>query len=177
MKQNYFLLIALFIFAFSNAQAPAIQWQKTLGGTGEDYAQSIQPTTDGGYIVAGWTNSNDGDVTGNHGIYDCWVVKLNPSGTIQWQKTLGGTSYDVAYSIQPTMDGGYIVAGYTASNDGDVTGNHGSYDYWVVKLNPSGTIQWKKPLEERIMIGLKAFNPQRMGAISWQDIHLQTMVM
>ena len=146
MKQNYFLLIALFIFAFSNAQAPAIQWQKTLGGTGEDYAHSIQPTPDGGYIVAGYTDSTDGDVTGNHGGPDYWVVKLNPSGTIQWQKTLGGTGYDYAWSIQPTTDGGYIVAGYTTSTDGDVTGNHGGNDYWVVKLNPSGTIQWQKTL-------------------------------
>ena len=147
MKKQILILIALFIFAFSNAQAPAIQWQKTLGGTGTDYARSIQPTPDGGYIVTGYTNSTNGDVTGNHGNDDYWVVKLNPSGTIQWQKTLGGTGDDGAYSIQPTTDGGYIVAGTTDSNDGDVTGNHGGFaDYWVIKLNPSGTIEWQKPL-------------------------------
>jgi hypothetical protein len=123
-----------------------IQWQKTLGGTGDDYAQSIQQTTDGGYIVAGYTNSNDGNVTGNHGNNDYWVVKLSAAGAIEWQKTLGGAQNDLAHSIQQTSDGGYIVAGHTNSNNGDVTGNHGGVDYWIVKLSVSGTILWQKTL-------------------------------
>ena len=121
-----------------------IQWQKTLGGTADDYAQSIQQATDGGYIIAGYTNSNNGNVTGNHGNYDYWVVKLSAVGTIEWQKTLGGTQNEYAYSIQQTRDGGYIVAGYAASIDGDVTGVQGGFDYWVVKLNSTGTIEWQK---------------------------------
>jgi len=128
----------------------AIQWQKTLGGTDSDGANSIQQTTDGGYIVAGTTNSNDGDVSGNHGAYptsDFWVVKLDSLGTIQWQKTLGGTGGETAYSIQQTADGGYIVAGNTkGSNDGDVSGNNGDLDAWVVKLTSTGNIQWQKAL-------------------------------
>jgi hypothetical protein len=112
-----------------------IEWQKCLGGTNNDYANSIQQTSDGGFIVAGYTESNDGDVSGNHGYYDTWVVKLNSSGDILWQKCLGGTIDDRAYSIQQTSDGGFIVAGFTESNDGDVSGNHGGSDYWVVKLN------------------------------------------
>jgi len=121
-----------------------LEWQKALGGTGVDDASSIQQTSDGGYIVAGETQSNDGDVSGNHGNSDYWVVKLTSSGTLEWQKALGGTSYDVAFSIQRTSDGGYIVAGYTLSNDGDVSGNHGSGDYWVVKLTCSGILEWQK---------------------------------
>jgi len=123
-----------------------IEWQKCLGGTNDDYAYSIQQTSDGGFIVAGETNSNDGDVSGNHGNSDYWVVKLNSSGTIEWQKCLGGTGWDEAYSIQQTSDGGFIVAGYTSSNDGDVSGFHGYSDYWVVKLNSSGDIEWQKCL-------------------------------
>ena len=96
--------------------------------------------------MAGYTFSNDGDVSGNHGAYDYWVVKLNSSGDILWQICLGGTNVDVAYSIQQTSDGGFIVAGYTCSNEGDVSGNHGNSDYWVVKLNSSGTIEWQKCL-------------------------------
>ncbi|HPU47245.1 MAG TPA: hypothetical protein PLQ91_06455 [Bacteroidales bacterium] len=130
----------------SHAQAPAIEWQKCLGGTSWDYAKSIQQTSGGGFIVAGYTSSNDGDVSGNHGGGDYWVVKLDSSGTIQWQKCLGGTDNDEAKSIQQTSDGGYIVAGETWSNDGDVSGNHGYYDYWVVKLNSSGDILWQKCL-------------------------------
>ena len=123
-----------------------IAWQKCLGGGGTDSAYSIQQTSDGGYIIAGDTSSNDGDVSGNHGGTDAWVVKLNPSGTIVWQKCLGGSSGEVARSIQQKGDGSYIVAGYTSSNDGDVSGNHGSYDFWVVKLNSSGAIEWQKCL-------------------------------
>ena len=123
-----------------------IQWQKALGGSGFEQANSIQQTTDGGYIVAGSSGSNDGDITSNHGAGDYWIVKLSTTGTIVWQKTLGGSLSDNAYSIQQTIDGGYIVAGSTFSIDGDITGNHGKYDYWVVKLNANGTIQWQKTL-------------------------------
>ena len=116
-----------------------ISWQKCLGGSNGEGAYSIQQTSDGGYIVAGNTFSNDGDVTGYHGGDEYWVVKLDSNGNIKWQKCLGGSGNDYAYSIQQTSDGGYIVAGYTTSNDGDVTGFHDGYefatDYWVVKLD------------------------------------------
>ncbi|PJC61592.1 MAG: secretion protein, partial [Flavobacteriales bacterium CG_4_9_14_0_2_um_filter_32_27] len=123
-----------------------IEWQISLGGSGSDGASSIQQTTDGGYIVVGTSNSTDGDVTGNHGIGDYWVVKLSNTGTITWQKSLGGTGDDIAYSIQQTTDGGYVVAGYSNSIDGDITVNLGGFDYWVVKLDGTGTITWQKSL-------------------------------
>ncbi len=124
----------------------SIQWQKCLGGSGEDDAQSIQQTVDGGFIVVGYTYSNDSDVSGNHGYYDYWIVKLSSSGSIQWQKCLGGSDDDEAQAIQQTSDTGYIVAGFCSSNDGDVSGNHGNKDFWVVKLNATGSIQWQKCL-------------------------------
>jgi len=126
-----------------------IQWKKCLGGTGRDIARSVQQTSDSGYIVAGYTSSNDGDVSGNHGSDDYWVVKLDSKGNILWQKCLGGSDQDVAGSVQQTSDKGYIVAGTTGSNDGDVSGNHGSDDYWVLKLDSEGGIQWKKCLGGR----------------------------
>ena len=88
-----------------------IQWQISLGGSNSDNASSIQQTIDGGYIVAGTSYSNDGDNSDNQGDGDYWVVKLNDSGNIEWQKSLGGTYLDQAYSVQQTIDGGYIVAG------------------------------------------------------------------
>jgi len=121
-----------------------IQWQKSLGGSLSDGANSIQQTTDGGYIVAGDTHSSDGDITSNHGNGDFWVVKLNSLGVIEWQKTLGGTEYDAAYSVQQTTDGGYVIAGETFSKNGDVIGNHGNADFWVVKLDALGNILWQK---------------------------------
>ena len=129
------------------------QWQKCLGGTADEFASSICQTSDGGYIVAGKSLSNSGDVSGQHGGNDCWIVKLNSSGDIQWQRSLGGSKEDIATAITPTTDGGYIFTGFTLSHDGDVVGHHGNsnphqnnYDYWVVKLNSNGTIQWQKCL-------------------------------
>lgn len=146
MKTTILTLTLVLVQLVTFAQAPAIEWQKSFGGSAAEEASSIQQTTDGGYIVAGYTTSNNGNVTGNHGYSDYWVVKLAATGTIQWQKTLGGTLVDGAYCIQQTTDGGYIVAGYTNSNDGNVIGNHGNYDYWVVKLSAAGTIEWQKTL-------------------------------
>jgi len=123
-----------------------IEWQKSLGGTASEIPQSILQTTDGGYIVAGFSRSNDGDVSGNHGSADCWVVKLTSIGTIEWQKSLGGSGYESAISIQQTNEGGYILTGYSNSNDGDVSGNHGNDDFWVAKLSIMGTIEWQKSL-------------------------------
>jgi hypothetical protein len=135
------------LFAATTIYAqPTIQWQKCLGGSYIDGATSIQTTGDGGYIIAGSTYSNDGDVSGNHGNRDAWVVKLTSIGSIQWQKYLGGTNPDEASSIQSTSDGGYILAGSTFSIDGDVLGNHGAADAWVVKLSSQGAIQWQKCL-------------------------------
>ncbi len=148
MKKIIFFLAANLFLIQTNAQAPDIEWQKSLGGSNWDQANSIQQTADGGYIVAGYSYSNNGDVTGNHGDVDYWIVKLDNTGNIQWQKSLGGSDGDAAYSIQQTIDGGYIVAGETFSNDGDVTGNHevGALDYWIVKLDSSGDIDWQKSL-------------------------------
>ncbi|MDQ0068006.1 T9SS type A sorting domain-containing protein [Chryseobacterium lathyri] len=144
---KFTFLFSLIIYSFLPAQtAPAIQWQKSLGGSYGDQAKSVQQTSDGGYIVAGESSSTDGDVTGNHGDSDFWIVKLDASGTIQWQKSLGGSSYDNANFIQQTSDGGYIIAGESNSTDGDVTGNHGNFDYWIVKLDASGNMQWQKSL-------------------------------
>lgn len=143
---------AMLFLHCASAQAPAIEWKKTLGGTENDVTYSIQQTADGGYVLAGGSQSNDGDVTGHHGsnaTFDCWVVKLDGSGNLQWQRSLGGTRDDYANSIQQTADGGYIVAGYSHSNDGDVTGHHGAAtapDYWVVKLDDSGNIEWQRSL-------------------------------
>ena len=123
-----------------------IEWQKTFGGSANDYLFDIQETLDGGYITAGFTNSSDGDVSVNQGNGDCWIVKFSATGVIEWEKTFGGTNHDEANKVYQTNDGNYIVIGYTNSSDGDITFNHGSYDFWVVKLNTIGNILWQKTL-------------------------------
>ncbi len=110
----------------------SLAWQKTFGRNGDDWANSVQETTDGGYIVAGGTTP-----FGASG-YDVYVLKLNSDGSLAWQKTFGGSDYDVAYAVQETTDGGYIVAGCTWS-----FGTGGS-DAYILKLNSDGSLEWQK---------------------------------
>ena len=145
MKKHLLLFIIILKSYLLSAQ-PSIQWQKSLGGSGRDFAPTIEKTLDGGYIIAGITESNDSDVTGYRGNADYWIVKINNSGSIEWKKTLGGTDKDYPYSIQQTSDEGYIVAGYSISDDIDITGNHGQEDYWIAKLNNAGVLEWQKSL-------------------------------
>jgi len=154
MKSSFLSILFSLVCLLSIAQPPAIQWQKSLGGTGTEEAKSVQPTSDGGYIVGGTSSSNDGDVSGNHGGTDCWVAKLSATGSIEWQKTYGGSGNETFGSIRANADGGYIMGGTTASNDGDVSGNHGGNDAWVVKLDATGAILWKKCLGSSLDDGL-----------------------
>jgi hypothetical protein len=127
-----------------------IVWNKLLGGSSDERASNIQQTSDGGYIISGYSGSSaNGDVSGtNHGDGDYWIVKLDALGNIVWNKLLGGSSLDQASHIQQTSDGGYIISGYSRSSaNGDVSGtNHGETDYWIVKLDALGNIIWNKLL-------------------------------
>jgi hypothetical protein len=125
---------------------PGIQWQKCLGGSLFEHATKVQQTKDGGFAIAGYIQSDDGDVSGNYGLFDFWVVKLDSFGSMEWEKPIGGGYFDWAYDIKQTEDDGFIVVGSTESNDGDVSGNHGDLDIWVVKLNAVGNIEWQKCL-------------------------------
>jgi uncharacterized repeat protein (TIGR01451 family) len=121
-------------------------WDSLFGGSGIDRAYSVHPTPDGGFIMAGYTTSNDGYVTGNHspGIADAWVVKMGENGNFQWQHCYGGSGADTAWAIVPAADGGYFVAGGSTSSNGDLTGNNGLSDGWVFKINSTGTIEWRR---------------------------------
>ena len=122
-------------------------WQKCYGGSNSEYANSIIQANDGGYVFVGSSDTdNNGDVSDHHGNeehMDFWVVKLNGNGVLEWEKSLGGKDDEVGYDIQKTTDGGYIAVGYSESNEDDVSVNKGFYDYWVVKLNSIGSIQWQ----------------------------------
>lgn len=121
-------------------------WQKTFGGSYADGASSIVPASDNGYIIAGSSQSTNGDVTGNHGTDDVWIVKIDDNGNKVWQKSYGGSNGEGCSSIAKTGDGGYVLVGGTASNDGDVSGNHGNEDVWVIKIDAAGNKVWQKTL-------------------------------
>jgi len=122
-----------------------IQWERTYGGSRNDMLFSILILPDG-YLLGGDTDSNSGDIkSGIKGKDDNWVVKIDKLGNIQWEKTYGGTEEEDLYSLQSTIDGGYVLGGYTKSNNGDVkSGNHGNYDFWIVKIDNLGKILWEK---------------------------------
>ncbi len=123
----------------------AMEWQTCLGGTQQEEVNSIIQTSDGGYCAAIRTESDDGEVLGYHGgLSDAWIVKLDAAGNILWSKAVGGSNFDDPLSIIQTSDGGYAFAGYTMSNDGDVSQNYGGEDAWVVKLGPKGDIEWSR---------------------------------
>ena len=124
----------------------SVEWIKTFGGTGNDVVNSIAQTFEGNYVIAGYTESNDGDVSGNHGGRDVWIVKLNSFGNIVWQKCFGGTDVDEAFSIISISNEGYAATGITHSSDGNVLGYHGGYDEWLIKIDTAGLLEWQKCL-------------------------------
>ena len=136
--------VFLILYLIVSAQAPVIQWQKCIGGTDLEGIWALVPTSEGGYIMTGSSNSSDGDLTGNNGQGDVWVVKTSAIGTIQWQRNFGGTRFDEGRDACETPDGGFIIASTTSSSDRDVTGNHGGKDIWLIKLTRTGIVQWMK---------------------------------
>jgi hypothetical protein len=108
----------------ASEEGPHVQWQKTFGGNGNEWGWSVQQTSDGGFIIAGeifsfgaWDN------------VDVYLIKTDPNGNKEWEKTLGGSDYDYGYSVQQTSDGGYIIAGWTSSFGA------GDYDVYLIKLS------------------------------------------
>jgi hypothetical protein len=130
-------------------------WEKLYGGSGGDVAFSILQVQDRGFIFTGSTFSLDGDVTNKHEVngdgtyYEVWVVRLDSNGSIVWQRTYGGTEVEEGYSIIPAPDGGFAIAAYAHSQNGDVTDKHngiGNIDIWVLRIDSLGSKEWNKCL-------------------------------
>jgi len=125
------------------AQAPAIEWQRCLGGSLYEESWGVQATADGGCAVLGSTASYDGDVSGQHGPPDFWLVKLDAMGQIQWQRCYGGSDADVATRLLATSDGGFLMLGSTTSADGDIECNGFFSHAWALKVDSIGNVQWQ----------------------------------
>ena len=125
-----------------------VQWEKTFGGTGDDYAVTAIETTDGGFVIIGDSDSNSsGDKSQNSkGGLDFWIIKINSTGTKLWDKTIGGSLDDLPIALQETATGDIIIGGESESSiSGDKTENSkGGSDLWIVKINSTGTIIWNK---------------------------------
>ncbi|WP_276372159.1 T9SS type A sorting domain-containing protein [Chryseolinea sp. H1M3-3] len=127
---------------------PVVVFDKTFGGKGSDYQGKMIATNDGGYLMAGTSDSNmSGDKTENaRGSADYWILKLDSEYNKEWDKTIGGDGYDELWSVVPAFDGGYLLAGYTTSGrSADKSeDSRGDYDYWVVKVDKYGNKQWDR---------------------------------
>ncbi|GAA4268556.1 lipoprotein [Hyunsoonleella aestuarii] len=129
-----------------------LQLSKTYGGNSNDRASDIIQTSDNGFALIGFSFSNDGNVTSNAGIQDFWLIKLDTSGDISWEKSFGFSGLDRGISIIETNDNGYLLIGELDVTASGGEGNskyftskgHAGGDYWAIKLDSYGNKQWSK---------------------------------
>jgi hypothetical protein len=128
-----------------------LKWQKCFGGTNVEDGKDVIEMGNGDFVIAATTYSNDGDVSGNHGLEDWWIFKTDSIGNIKWQKCLGGTEQDYVAALCVSSDNGYIITGQSRSHDGDVQDNHKdslftfyNNDFLTIKLDSVGNKIWQK---------------------------------
>ncbi len=152
--KTYFLLVSLLILFNCSKNddntsglplAKSTEFVKTLGGSLNESGQSVLKTTDGGYAILGHTQSMNGDIQNKtNDSFDFWLLKFDRNDALQWQNTYGGSDDDRGLDIIQTTDNGYAILGYSKSVDGDLTENAGANDFWIAKLDVSGSIIWQK---------------------------------
>jgi len=121
-------------------------WEKSYGGSEIDEAHAIVNSEDENYIIVGDTRSNDIDISQNNGAADLWIIKISTTGELIWEKTYGGSNFDVGRSIRKTQDNGFIISGSSRSADGHLETNQGQNDAWILKMNNNVEIEWQKTI-------------------------------
>ncbi|MBN1415469.1 MAG: chitobiase/beta-hexosaminidase C-terminal domain-containing protein [Bacteroidales bacterium] len=121
-----------------------IEWQKMYGGTYNEDLVTMQQTSDGGYIIGGVSYSDSIQDAINHGESDYYILKIDSHGNKEWHRMYGGSNYETLKSVQQTADGGYIIGGYSYSEDIPGVKNNGGNDYYIIKLDTRGEIEWQK---------------------------------
>ena len=147
MKKIVFIALFFGLVQSLFCQTWQLQWQNCFGGSDDDEAYDIIPTS-GGYLVAGATMSTDGDVSYNHGGDDGWLMSIDKTGALKWEKTYGGSLGEGIFRIFPTSDSCFYLLCVSCSSDGDISTDPypNTCDYWVVKVDSTGAILWEKIL-------------------------------
>ncbi len=121
-----------------------IQWRGYFGGTNNDRSHAAVQADDGSFVMAGFSESDDFDISNTQGSYDFWMVNVDDKGNLLWERSFGGSGIEISYDIAKTNDGGYVVAGNTFSDDGDITNPKGESDFWLIKVNNAGSLVWER---------------------------------
>ena len=130
-----------------------VTWKKTYGGSADDFGFSLVESPEGGFVLMGYSNSQDGDVPTTKGYHDNWIIRVDAAGAVVWKKSFGYSGHDHAYNVIPTLDGGYFFNGFldvTASNGEGNSGKpskakrHGVGEFWCHKIDANGNIQWQR---------------------------------
>ncbi len=137
-------LFFICIYTGSFSQSQGIKWQHPLGGTTGESVVATLATTDGNFLTVCETFSNNGDVTGAHGLIDVWVCKIATDGRILWSRAFGSSDQDYFLNVHNSPDGGYVLLIRPLANDGDIVGYKGLTDVFVIKLSSDGIIEWKR---------------------------------
>ena len=130
-------------WVIKSSSSGAIIWEKSYGGSEIDEARGVISTDNGDHIIVGDTRSEEQDVSFNNGGADLWVLRISDNGDTIWEKSYGGSNFDVGKSISSTFDSGFIIAGSSRSSNGDVNKNQGQNDAWVTKISNSGQLLWE----------------------------------
>ena len=121
-----------------------LEWRKYFGGTNNDRAYGVVSSFDGGFIMTGFSESDDEDISSTKGSYDFWLVKVDNNGELVWERSFGGSGIDVSYDIERTDDNAYVVVGHSFSSDQDISNNHGESDIWMIKVDEAGNLLWEQ---------------------------------
>ena len=121
----------------------SVEWQRSYGGSANDAFWDVKQLSDGGLVIAGSSASSNGDLTGNNGSDDAWVLRTDYKGDLIWQRNFGGTAFDYFREVVITHEEDIILAGQSLSNDGDVGSNYGGIDIWAMRLDNDGNEVWR----------------------------------
>ena len=121
-----------------------VEWRGYFGGTNNDRAHAVVQSKDNGFVMAGFSESDDFDISNTQGSYDFWMVKVDKNGNMIWERSFGGSGIEIAHDIAKTNDNAYVVVGNTFSADGAISVNKGASDIWLIKVDDAGSLVWEQ---------------------------------
>ncbi|HQQ55604.1 MAG TPA: hypothetical protein PKY42_03420, partial [Mesotoga sp.] len=139
-----YLVVLFAFFAVVACAGLTLSDLVVVGGDGDDVGNDIVLLADGGVVIAGYTTSSEGTFFSSNGQEDFLIARFDKDLELIWWKAYGGSKRDVAQALTATRDGGFVLAGLTESSDGDVTGNKGLGDFWVISVSSTGELEWQK---------------------------------